>query len=398
MVESFNASHPNTTVRAQHIPTADNAYTQKITTMLAGGTPPDVGYIDGALAFTIAAENKLLDLTSFFAEDAEAKDRLDTTYYRYEGKVIGASIGEIMLLYYNKEVFDAAGQAYPPSKPSEAWEWDAFVDVAKKLTKDRKGNDAHSADFDPDNIETYGLTFPQSLNGYLPLIISNGGRFASEDGMDLMLNKPEAVEVLQKMQDLIYVHHVAPTPAQSETFPATDIMMRTKKVAMDFNGHWAVLDYSKPGNDLKWSMGVLPRFKQPATILQASARVIFADTKFPDQAFEFYKYHFSPVSTDLFKKGLWMPPQLAYYKDSAKTAEWLDGIPGVYPPEARDVLIDYTLNYTPQQPPVYWLKNLQQIMTEAVTPSMQSLWSNSSPAQAVADEATTKAKPLMKGV
>ncbi|GAC1353448.1 MAG: hypothetical protein NVSMB42_08730 [Herpetosiphon sp.] len=397
MVAAFNASHPKIQVRPQHIPTAANAYTQKMTTMLAAGTPPDVAYMDGALAFSFAADNKLLDLTSFFQNDPEAKDRLDSTYYRYEKKVIGASIGEIMLLYYNKDLFDAAKLPYPPAKAADAWSWDTFVDVAKKLTKDRNGHDATSANFDPANIDAYGLAFPQSLNGYLPLIISNGGKFANDDGTELWLNKPEAVEVLQKMQDLIYVHHVAPTPAQNDTFPATDIMMRTKKIAMDFNGHWAVLDYSKPGQTLNWSMGVLPRFKQPTTILQASARVIFAATKHPKEAFEFYKYHFSPTTTDLFKKGLWMPPQLAYYKDETKINEWLQGQKGVYPPEARDVLVDYTLNHTPVQPPVYWLKNLQQILTEAVNPAMQLLWTGKATAQQVADEAVTKAKPMMRG-
>ena len=38
--------------------------------------------------------------------------------------------------------------------------------------------------------------------------------------------------------------------------------------------------------------------------------------------------------------------QLEYYPDPDKTAEWLERHTGVYPPEARDVLVDYTLNHT----------------------------------------------------
>jgi multiple sugar transport system substrate-binding protein len=392
MVASFNQANPTITVRAQHIPTTNNAYTQKITTMVASGTPPDVAYLDGALAFTLAAEGKLLDLTPFFEQDAEAKSRLDQTYYRYQDKIFGASIGEIMLLYYNKDLFDAAQLDYPPSKAESAWTWDEFVDVAKKLTKDNNGRDATSPDFDPDSIETYGLAFPQTINGYLPMIYSNGGDLVDEAGTKLLLDQPEAVEVLQKMQDLIYVHHVAPTPAQAESFPATDVLMMTGKIAMDFNGHWKILDYSQ--TDMKWGMGVLPRFKEPATLLQASARVVFAGTKNPAEAFTFYKYHFSPASTDLFKKGLWMPAQLEYYTDEAKIKEWLDGEPGVYPPEARDVLLDYTLKHA-RQSPVYWIENFQQILNEALNPAMQLLWTGKATAQEIADEAVAKANPLL---
>ena len=80
-----------------------------------------------------------------------------------------------------------------------------------------------------------------------------------------------------------------------------------------------------------------------------------------------------------------------------KMKEWLEGEPGVYPPEARDVLVDYTLNHTPQKSPVYWLTNLQQILAEAVNPAMQLLWTGAASAQEVADQAVAKAAPLMKG-
>ena len=158
------------------------------------------------------------------------------------------------------------------------------------------------------------------------------------------------------MQDLIYVHHVAPTPAQLESLPAANIMMQSGKVAMAISGHWEILDYSQLGFD--WSLAVLPYFDEPTTIVLGSPSVIFASTEHPEAAFEFYKFHNDPTQVDLYAKGLWMPLQLSYYTDPEMTAQWLDAIPGVYPPEARDVLIDYTLNNTPRQPPAYWLKNL----------------------------------------
>ncbi len=394
MVKAFNDANPDIRVRAQHIP---DAYTEKISTMVAGNTQPDVAYLGESLALVWAQEDILQDLTPYFQEDPEASNRLPATYYNYgDGKTIGTNTAaETIILYYNKDLFDAAGVDYPPSKAAEAWTWDEFVEVAKKLTKDRRGNDAASPDFDPNNIEIYGISFPQWWGGYIPMILSNGGSFASDDGMQLMLNEPEAVEALQKMQDLIYVHHVAPTPAQAEALPSADIMMQSRRVAMSIDGHWKVLDYSQLG--FNWSMGVLPYHKEPVTIVLGSPTVIFANTQHPEAAFEFYKFHNDPTQVDLYAKGLWMPLQLEYYTNPEKTAEWLDAIPGVYPPEARDVLIDYTLNNTPYQPPAYWLKNIGQILSEAVDPAMSLLWAGEATAQEAMDQAVAASQGLMEG-
>ena len=151
--------------------------------------------------------------------------------------------------------------------------------------------------------------------------------------------------------------------------------MQTGKVAMTMDGQWKVLDFSQLGMD--WGMGVLPKFKEPVTVMLGAPTVIFAATKYPDAAFEFYKFHNNPEYVDLFKKGLWMPLQEAYYEDPEKTAEWLDGQEGVYPPEARDVLIDYTLNHTPKQPPTYWLKNYGQLESDVLNPAFEQLWNGS---------------------
>jgi multiple sugar transport system substrate-binding protein len=394
MIQSFNDSHENIQVRGQHIP---DAYFEKISTMVAGGTPPDVGYLGEVNALQWAQEGVLLDLTSYFKSDPEASSRLPATYYNYDGdKTIGTNTAaETIIMYYNKDLFDVAGVSYPPSKAAEAWTWDEFVEVAKKLTKDTNGNDATSADFNPEQIDTYGISFPTWWGGYTPLIYSNGGKLVSDDGMEFMMNSPEAVEVLQKMQDLIYVHHVAPTPAQAEALPSADIMMQSGKVAMSIDGHWKVLDYSQLG--FNWGMGVLPYFKEPTTIVLGSPTVIFAGTQHPDEAFEFYKFHNDPTQVDLYAKGLWMPLQLSYYTDPAKTAAWLDAIEGVYPPEARDVLIDYTLNNTPHQPVQYWLKNAGQIFSEAIDPAIGALWANEMTAQEAMDQAAAAAKDLLQG-
>lgn len=394
MVADFTEQYPDITVRAQHIP---SNYTEKVTAMLASGDPPDVAYLSENVALPWAAEGTLLDLTDYFSEDSEASSRLPSTYFRYsDGKIMGTNTAaETIILFYNRTLFEEAGVDVPPSKAVDAWTWDEFLEVAKKLTKDRNGNDATSPDFDPNNIDTYGVSFNQGFGGWLPFVYSNGGQYVSEDGTELLLNQPEAVEVLQKLQDLIQVHHVSPTPAQTKAFPSADVMMQSGKLAMTVDGHWQVLNLSQLGMD--WGMAVLPKFKEPTTVIVGAPTVIFANTEYPNAAFEFYKFHNNPEYVDLFRKGLWMPLQEAYYTDPEKIAEWLDAEEGVYPPEARDVLVDYTLNYAPNQPPAYWLRNVGQLESEVLTPALEQLWNGTLSAQAAMDQAAEKAKPLLEG-
>jgi multiple sugar transport system substrate-binding protein len=108
-VASFNESHPTIHVTAQHIPY--EAYGEKISAMLAAGEPPDVAYLDFAQAFPFADGGKILDLTSYFAKQPTDQGVLDTSFYRFDHgkKLLGTGLATgVILLYYNKELFDAA--------------------------------------------------------------------------------------------------------------------------------------------------------------------------------------------------------------------------------------------------------------------------------------------------
>lgn len=394
--KSFNDEHPCIHVTPQH--TASSAYSEKLSTMVAGGTPPDVAYLGEGLAFTWAEEGEILDLTPYFANEPADESLLDTTYYHFnDGKqMMGTGLATgVMLVYYNKSLFDRVGLEYPPADADDAWTWDEFVEIAKRLTVDRRGNDATSPDFDPQNIDTYGVTLPQWWGGWLPFVLSNGGNIANEEGTEFLLNEPEAVEALQALQDLIYVHHVAPTPAQSQSLPAANIMMQSGKVAMSVDGMWMVTDFSQLGFD--WGMGVLPYFDDPTTIVLSTPKVIFSATEHPDEAFEFYKYISDPEQNNLFTGGLWSPLEERYYTDPKYTQIWLEGEPGVYPPEAQQVLVDYTLNNAPYQPAPYWLRNFGQINSEAIGPAMSLIMTGEATAQEAMDEAAKKAAPLLQG-
>jgi ABC-type glycerol-3-phosphate transport system substrate-binding protein len=104
-----------------------------------------------------------------------------------------------------------------------------------------------------------------------------------------------------------------------------------------------------------------------------------------------------PSQCDLFAQGLWMPVTADYYEDPVKTDAWLKGKTGVYPAEAKQVITEFVYRYSPDQTPVYTLKNQSQIFDEAVNPASSAIFANEKTAQVALDEAVKKAKPFMKG-
>src|SRR5690606_34937624 len=138
---------------------------------------------------------------------------------------------EVMVLWYNKDIFDKAGVPYPPSNPGE-WTWEEFVETARALTVDRNGRRPGDPGFDPNRIQTYGVAFGTWWAPVLPFVWSNGGDWFDETGRQVLIDQPESVEALQNLADLIYKHRVAPTPTQMESLPAFNILLQTQRVAM----------------------------------------------------------------------------------------------------------------------------------------------------------------------
>lgn len=141
------------------------------------------------------------------------KNKLKFSYlYSEPGKSIGNYTAlEVMQLFYNKELFTEAGVPVPPADPQKAWTWGEFLEIAKKLTKDQNGKHPGDSGFDPKNIVQYGFAFGNDRSSWGPLLASNGGALTDKTGKKkYTLNRPESVEVFQKLQDLVLKEHVVP--------------------------------------------------------------------------------------------------------------------------------------------------------------------------------------------
>lgn len=394
-IAKFEKKYPNITVNLQHIPTD---YDTKLTAMVAGNDVPDIAQMESAsIAYPLAEQGKFYNLQEFLSSDTEINaERLvpNISYSLEPGNVIGLGPGpESFGLFYNEDIFKDAGLTPPPSKASEAWTWDEFVEVAKKLTIDTKGRNATDPSFDPKNIKQYGVNFPTWWGSYSNFIFSNGGDFVSEDGKTFALNQPAAVEALQKIADLINVYHVAPSPVQAKNIPATNVALQTKKVAMAIDGQWVSAGLAQ--SKFHYNVGVLPIMKKPMTTVVCGMFSMFKSTKHPKEAWELMKALMDPeASIDMLTAGTWMPAYKDWYTDPAMLSKWaenLDSRPSGY----KDAIIDVLLNDSHQTPTGY-VKNFSKIM-DIVNPALDKVWLGQQTAQEAMNSIADKAKAQVQG-
>jgi multiple sugar transport system substrate-binding protein len=392
MLDQFEDRNKGVTVRPVYTP---NEYDTKVNTLVAGNRVPDVAYMGGSMGYRLAEQGKLVNLYTYFDKYPALAKRLPGTYFWYgKDKTFGTqTANEVMLLWYNKAVLKDAGVETPPAVAEQAWTWDTFLENAYKLTQDQSGRRPDESGFDPKRIRQFGTSISvQYTPAWEGFLTSNGGAFVDEAGRKCLLDQPQAVEVFQNLQDLMYKHHVAPTPVQlGNNAPTTNVQLQTKRIAMVVDGQWTLLDMAQSKVD--FGIGVLPKYNDPASTQLGGASVVFSGTKHLEEAIELYMFHNDPQYVDLFKNGLWMPMEQKYYTDQAAIDSWTKN--DVHPPEYRTAVVDYTLKYATTSFGQR-LKNFENI-SEVLTPALQRIETGKQPAKEVLTALVPKIDRLLQG-
>lgn len=392
--KKFTSLYPWITVDAIHIPEGD--YDAKITAMVAGNDTPDLGYMHGELADPWQQEGKFVNMFELLDNDTELarEDFLDYIWFKSsEDFAYGISTaGETFGLFYNKDLFDAANAAYPPSKAEEAWTWDEFVEVAKKLTLDKNGKNASEPGFDPNNIKQYGVSFETWHGPIHATVINNEGEWITKDGK-FGFSEPAATEAIQRLADLINVHHVAPSPVQMKSIPSQAVALQSKLVAMSMHGQWINLDLGAA--NVNYDIGVLPKMKRSVSMGISGASVIYKSTKHLEEAWMLTKFLENPEgSIEVYRDGLWMPTMTKWYTDPELVAKWADNNPA-HPPGFKDAMMNNLLNNGVPNGS-YYIKNFSKI--NAITFSgMDEIWLGRKTAEEAMKEVEAKIQPEIQG-
>jgi multiple sugar transport system substrate-binding protein len=224
LARKFNSTHD--TIQIEFVIVPNDEAVQRLLAQVAGGNPPGLvgpGGVDVAASFS----DILADVQPFInAEQFDTSDFYGAAVdlYQFEDKTVGLPLGMFpSFIFYNKDLFDAAGVPYPTSDYSDtSWNLDALREMALQLTLDANGNSATSPDFNPNNIVQFGFDDSWTdFRGFMTRFDPPGaGRPTSEDMRTALVNSDEYKYGLAWLNNAIWVDRFMADSAGQEAFYA----------------------------------------------------------------------------------------------------------------------------------------------------------------------------------
>lgn len=220
MIADFVAANPDISVTVE---TVDwNTLYTKLQAAFVAGNPPDVFILHSAEIPQFGSYGVLTDLSSWYTSGGgwfPDDDISDITHsgMMYNGVPVGIPLdNHVRGLWISLDAFDAAGLD-PNMEPPTTY--DGWVQLFQTLTIDANGNNALSADFDPENVVQWGYAVGEWPRvNFLSHLKQHGGTFFNEDGTKVAFNSEAGIAALQQSVDLVYKYHVSPPEAGFDTW------------------------------------------------------------------------------------------------------------------------------------------------------------------------------------
>lgn len=286
-VKAFEEKNPDIKVEFMQIPEAE--YSQKLRSMAMTGTAPDVLCLWEADLADFVRAGWVLSLDAYIKESKELSldDFIPAVKQLMElqGSLYGLPwCFATEIAYYNKDLFDKAGVAYPGMD----WTWEDFENIAKKLTVESEGK---VVQWGCDAIGFQGLWY--SLAGtFGDKIVDQEGRFSMGSGTREFLNRWVA---------LTNAKVVASPQVTTSGVVSADLFM-AGKAAMAFNGSWMTSVY-KDITDFSWDIMPLPKAKRSYSTLHTGFFAINARSEAKDAVWKFIEFCMSEEGQELINKA-----------------------------------------------------------------------------------------------
>jgi multiple sugar transport system substrate-binding protein len=195
------------------------------------------------------------------------------------------------VMYYNKDLFDAANLKYP----DDDWTFDDFFNYAKKLTVDE----------DMDGlIDQYGCLISPKIYPLCPWLWSNDGRFINDDKTRCMINTPNNIATLTFLRDLSLKYHYSVRPSEM----VNQDYFQMGKLAM-VSGWPGNIQRYRPIREFSWDIVALPSGSNGCvTQISSTMLSITSKTSHAPEAWRLVKYLISEeVGQKLVKTGRGIP-------------------------------------------------------------------------------------------
>jgi multiple sugar transport system substrate-binding protein len=304
--DAYNSTHDKIQIEFVTVPHAERI--TKFSTMLAGDMAPDIVMpigVGGIAEFY----DEWADLTPYITKDKYDMSRFigtTTEIHKYPEKGI---LGLPMCVYpsvvfYNMDVFDAAGVEYPPHKFGEkyadgsAWDYNKVIEISKKMSLDANGNDANSPAFDAKNMKQWGwdgFDWMQNWEDYAQKFGPDNGTGVSQDFRTALFTTQTYKDSLSWVKDAIYTHHIQANSEQAGAF----YDQSGDPFGSGMVGMWEIQSWMKYAWDswdkaFSWDVAAIPTGPNGKiiSVTDADTFVIPKSSKHKDEAWEVIKWFY----------------------------------------------------------------------------------------------------------
>ena len=329
LVAAFEEREPGVDVELIHIPSPTD-YRARLGVDFAAGDPADVVLINYRRYAPFAAMGVLEPLAPYLRRSDVISEsdffEVATDPFKWRGRLtcIPQNISSLVV-YYNRDLFDAAGLPFP----SDDWSWDEFLAAASALTQDLDGDGT---------TDQYGVGIDPSVFRLAPFVWGNGGELVVlESGLRpirLALDSRAARDAVAWFVGLQTEHGVAPD-ALGEAAESSESRFLNGRTAMFFNSRRGT-PTARRIDGFEWDVAALPTGLEPAGILHSDAYCMAAATEDKDAAWDFIEFANSPEGQAIVARSGRTVPSLkavassdAFLDPAAKPANsavWLDTV------------------------------------------------------------------------
>lgn len=286
LIEGFRARNPNYKVRVVNI---QGNPAQELAALAAAGQQPDIIWTIDNMTQAMVAAGVLLDMREFArADPAFNLDDIDPSALaigngRTTGEpglyMIPVSL-ETIQMFYNKDLFEAAGAPLP--QPD--WTWNDLIDACQFVQAARPGVDCLSF-FNPN---TPG---PDWWAYWAPFIRGYGGDLLSADGRKSTLSSPESLAGFQAYINLWTRYKVARPP----NAPGGDCFVEQRCAVVFFASIGIKSFHDEIGGKFDWDAQVIPAHPQGRfTGAAVYGFGIGKATRYPEAAWDFVRQLATP--------------------------------------------------------------------------------------------------------
>lgn len=276
LASAYMEEHPGVKIEVQA--TGWDEYWTKLEASATSNSMPDIFWMHSNQMYKYADNGILADCSDIVETDKYSENAVANAQGS-DGKIYGVPKDkDLVVLVYNKELFDQAGVSYP----DDEWTWDDMADASEQIY---------------DKTGKYGyMAYAHDQIGYWNFVYQNGGEILNEDGTEAEYTEPATADAIKYYIDL-QKNDWCPTQDQFANTSATEQFF-SGQGAMFYAGSWDLTNFCTTYKDMngKWDVAVLPKCPNPengdgkAVISNSVSYVTAAKGKNKDLAMDFLKF------------------------------------------------------------------------------------------------------------